>query len=140
MNDVKLASLELARNARQTSAPQNLPRQLESYGESRQTSGNEASNVQYVRPKEEVRDVEEQSGKQPSESIVKEAVARLNDYVQTTQRDLNFSLDDESGRMVVTVTDRKTNEVVRQIPDELALKLAQNLQQDEPLSLFNVTV
>lgn len=68
---------------------------------------------------------------------LKEAVTRLNDYVQSVQRDLQFDLDDSSGKTVITVLDRQTQEVVRQIPDEVALKLARNLQTEEPVSLFN---
>ena len=69
-----------------------------------------------------------------------EAVSRLNDFVQSVQRDLEFEVDDDSGRTVVRVIDQQTDEVVRQIPDELALRLAENLQQDEPLNLLNIRV
>lgn len=58
---------------------------------------------------------------------VQKAVARLNDYIQSTQRDLRFSVDDELGRAVVTVVDRQSQEVIRQIPNETALSLARNL-------------
>lgn len=66
------------------------------------------------------------------------AVTQLNNYIQTIQRDLEFKTDDASGKTIVTVVDRHTSEVVRQIPDDVALTLAQKLQQDEPLSLFNI--
>jgi flagellar protein FlaG len=66
------------------------------------------------------------------------AVTKLNDYIQNVQRDLEFKTDDASGKTVVTVIDRQTDEVVRQIPDDVALTMAQNLLQDEPLSLFNI--
>ncbi len=56
------------------------------------------------------------------------AVAKLNDYVQSLQRDLRFSIDDASGRAVVSVIDRNSEEVIRQIPDETALRLARNLK------------
>lgn len=68
------------------------------------------------------------------------AVFRLNDFVQTVQRDLHFDVDDNTGKSVVRVVDQQTNEVIRQIPDELALKLADNLQQEEPLTLLNIKV
>jgi len=71
---------------------------------------------------------------------VEKAVTKLNDYVQSIQRNLQFNLDDESGKTVITVVDRNTSAVIRQIPDDVALKLAQDLQQDEPLSLFNAKV
>lgn len=68
---------------------------------------------------------------------VREAVAQMNDYIQATQRDLRFSIDRESGETVVKVLDRQTEEVIRQIPDELFLKLARNLNVDEPVHFFN---
>lgn len=71
------------------------------------------------------------------EAELQEAVTRLNDYVQSVQRDLQFDLDDSSGKTIITVVDRNTQEVVRQIPDDVALKLARNLQNEEPVSLFN---
>lgn len=75
-----------------------------------------------------------------SEESVESAVTKLNDYVQTVQRNLQFSLDDDSGKTVITVTDTKTSEVVRQIPDDVALRLARDLLQDEPISLFSAKV
>lgn len=71
---------------------------------------------------------------------VVKAVTQLNDYVQSLQRNLEFELDESSGQSIIKVIDRSTHEVIRQIPDELAIKLAQKLQQEEPLSLFNVKV
>jgi flagellar protein FlaG len=68
------------------------------------------------------------------------AVSRLNDFVQTVQRDLQFDVDDATGKSVVRVMDQQTNEVIRQIPDELVLRLAENLQQKEPLTLLNIKV
>jgi len=75
-----------------------------------------------------------------SHEQVKDAVTKLNDYVQNVERNLQFNLDDESGKTIITVVDRQTDKVIRQIPDDVALKLAQDLQQNEPLSLFNAKV
>ena len=69
-----------------------------------------------------------------------EAVTQLNDFVQSVQRDLQFEVDNEMGKTIVRVIDQETQQVIRQIPDEVALRLAENLQQDEPLTLFNITV
>ncbi|MDX1552106.1 MAG: flagellar protein FlaG [Marinobacter sp.] len=69
-----------------------------------------------------------------------EAVSQLNDFVQTVQRDLQFEVDNDLGKTIVRVVDQSTQEVIRQIPDEVALRLAENLQQDEPLTLFNIKV
>ena len=79
------------------------------------------------------------AGQPPTESVAN-AVTKLNDYVQSVQRDLEFSFDDELGRSVITVIDRNTQEVVRQLPDDLALELARKLQNDEPLHLFDARI
>ncbi|MBQ0762852.1 flagellar protein FlaG [Marinobacter psychrophilus] len=68
------------------------------------------------------------------------AVSKLNDYVQSVQRDLQFEVDSELGQVIVKVVDQKTQQVIRQMPDELALRLAEKLQQDEPLTFFNIKV
>ena len=65
------------------------------------------------------------------------AVAQMNEYIQSTQRDLHFSYDKASGETVVKVLDRSTQEVIRQIPDEIFLKLAQNKGSDGDLQLFS---
>ena len=69
-----------------------------------------------------------------------QAVSRLNDFVQTVQRDLQFEVNNDFGRTIVRVIDQSTQQVIRQIPDDVALRLAENLQQDEPLTLFNIEV
>lgn len=61
------------------------------------------------------------------------AVDDLNKFVQSTQRDLQFSIDDGSGRTVVKVVDPQTGDVIRQIPSELALSLAQALGEGDEL-------
>jgi flagellar protein FlaG len=72
-----------------------------------------------------------------SQAKVDEAVSKLNDYVQSTQRDLYFAFDDAVNKTVVTVVDRHTDKVVRQIPNEVALSLAARLNEEEPLRLFS---
>ncbi len=64
----------------------------------------------------------------PGASLDK-AVSEINDYVQTIQRDLRFSVDQDSGRTVVKIIDSKSKEVIRQIPSEEALNLAHRLEQ-----------
>lgn len=60
---------------------------------------------------------------------VEQAVGQLNDYVQNIQRDLHFSIDDDTGRTVIKVVDSQSEEVIRQIPPEEALVLARHLEQ-----------
>lgn len=71
----------------------------------------------------------EQQAGQP----IAEAVSSIQQFVQTVQRNLNFSLDDSTGRVVVKVTDGVSGEVIRQIPSEEALRLAESLEQARSL-------
>ncbi|MES2823655.1 MAG: flagellar protein FlaG [Pseudomonadota bacterium] len=75
--------------------------------------------------------------RQAVEADVKAAVAQMNEYIQSTQRDLHFSYDSNSGETVVKVLDRSTQEVIRQIPDEIFLRLAEQLDKNEPIHFFN---
>lgn len=68
---------------------------------------------------------------------VEAAVAQMNEYIQSTQRDLHFSYDKASGETVVKVLDRSTQEVIRQIPDETFLKLAHTKDVDGNFQLFS---
>ncbi len=68
---------------------------------------------------------------------VTDAVAQMNEYIQSTQRDLRFSIDEASGETIVKVLDRQTEEVIRQIPDEIFLKLARRLDANEPVHFFS---
>ena len=55
------------------------------------------------------------------------AVRHLSDYVQTLRRDLQFSVDQDSGRSIVRVVDSETGELIRQIPAEEVLAVARAL-------------
>lgn len=68
-----------------------------------------------------------------------DAINKLNERIQTIQRDLQFSLDEDSGYTVVKVMTRTSNEVIRQFPSDVILRLAQTLDTD-PLNLIQDTV
>ena len=55
------------------------------------------------------------------------AVSQLNTYVQSINRSLEFNIDTDSGQTVVKVTDSKTDELIRQIPNEEVLNIAKHL-------------
>ena len=70
-----------------------------------------------------------QSGQNVSKQELQGAVEKLNDHMQNIQRDLNFSIDDSSGKTVVRVVDSTTDELVRQIPSETVLRISENIQE-----------
>lgn len=63
-----------------------------------------------------------------TELDVVDAVQRVQDYVQTIERDLHFSIDEDSGRTIIKVIDPATDEVVRQIPPEELLDILHSLE------------
>ncbi len=70
-----------------------------------------------------------ESSSPASREEIEAAVATIQDFVQSVRRSLNFSLEEGSGRVVVKVTDAGSGDVIRQIPSEEALQLAENLSE-----------
>lgn len=64
---------------------------------------------------------------EPNQPELDYAVSRLNEYIQHSRRDLHFSVDKDSGRVVVKVIDSETREVIRQIPSEEVVALARGV-------------
>lgn len=58
------------------------------------------------------------------------AVSQMNDYVQNLQRNLQFTIDEATGKDVVTIIDSESKEVIRQLPSEEALILARRLVEN----------
>jgi len=65
----------------------------------------------------------------PDKQQVSEAVKNMNDFLQMVRRTLQFTMDEDSGRMVVQIKDAETDQVIRQIPPENMLKLAKELDK-----------
>lgn len=53
-----------------------------------------------------------------------EAIDHLNDMAQRNNYNLNFSVDSQSNQVVVRVRDAKSGDVIRQMPNEAALRMA----------------
>ncbi|KPQ02387.1 flagellar protein FlaG [Marinobacter sp. HL-58] len=145
MNDVNLNSpdLKLVRSTEQAPARAMSSSQAEGRNASAQVAssaagGNAVPSSERAQEPSKAERLERRSEDQREQ--LDDAVSKLNDFVQTVQRDLQFEVNDDLGQTIVKVVDQSTQEVIRQIPDEVALRLAENLQQDEPLTLFNIKV
>lgn len=64
------------------------------------------------------------------ESVTKQ----IDSFLRSIGRTINFRVDPGSGRTIVSVLDATTGEVIRQVPGEDALKLAQSIENS--LSAF----
>lgn len=64
---------------------------------------------------------------------IETATREVESFLQVQNRNLTFSVDEETNRSVVTVTDSASGDVIRQIPTDEVLKLAErikSLQED----------
>lgn len=66
---------------------------------------------------------------EPNSKQLAEAVKATNDFVNSVNNSLTFSVDKESGKTIVKVIDKSTKEVIRQIPSEEMLAIAQALDK-----------
>ncbi len=57
------------------------------------------------------------------------AVQKLNEYVAPALQTIEFSLDQESKRMIVKVVDTATQKVLRQIPNEEVMAMSRTLDK-----------
>ncbi len=76
-------------------------------------------------------ETKEEQGSVEKVEDLDEVVKNLNDQVQTVQRSLQFSVDEDTGKQIVTVRDANTNDVIRQLPSEEALELSKRMMEKE---------
>ncbi len=65
------------------------------------------------------------------------ALVNVEDYVQSLQRDIQFSVDEDLDTTVIKVLDGDSGEVIRQIPEDIFLELARRLKDDGEFRLLN---
>ncbi len=65
----------------------------------------------------------------PEKQEVEQAVAEVNSFFQNEQRKLLFKVNESTGGVVIQVKDAQTDEVIKQIPPEFVVKLAEHLDQ-----------
>jgi flagellar protein FlaG len=73
------------------------------------------------------------------EGAVEETVSDLNVLVQKMRRELQFTVEQDSGEVVVKIIDTETDKVVRQIPPEELVELKKRLS-DAAGAIFRETV
>ncbi len=67
---------------------------------------------------------------------LQDTVSRLNQFVQSVDRQLQFSIDTRSGLTVIKVVDTQTHQVIRQIPAKDVLALARQMHEANKGALF----
>ena len=61
--------------------------------------------------------------------LFRSAISKVESFLKVQNRDLAFSIDEETNRSIVTVKDSQSGDVIRQIPSEEVLELAERIQE-----------
>jgi len=69
------------------------------------------------------------AAKSVSSDELKVSVDKLNNYLKADQRNLAFSVDEDSGRDVVSILDTVSKEIIKQYPTEEILTLSAKLSE-----------
>ena len=66
------------------------------------------------------------------------ALDKLNQHMRENARDIEFNVDERTNRTVITVRQRDTGEIIRQIPSDGLLEFAHQveMQLDDPKGLL----
>lgn len=73
---------------------------------------------------------------QPSQEQVQKAVESVKQMVEAIKpNSLQFSIDDDTGKTIVRVSDAQTGEMIRQIPSEELLDIARSLDKMQGMLL-----
>lgn len=71
----------------------------------------------------------------PDSQQIRQAVEQIKTALPAKANALQFSLDDRTGKTIVTVTDGDTGELIRQIPSEELLEIARAVDKMQGLLL-----
>ena len=88
-----------------------------------------ANNISVLKPSS-MRDESQKTEETLDTESTKEVVDALNDYMEDLQTNLRFAIRDDLGhQVVVEIKNRKTDELVKQIPSEELLKIMENMKE-----------
>lgn len=86
--------------------------------------------AQLVREAEPPAEVGARVFEAPPTIRIEKVVESINSFLQSSKRALEFTVDENSGRTVITVLDAERKTVIRQIPPETALNILNRLRAD----------
>lgn len=64
-----------------------------------------------------------------SRDALKKVANQINDFLRSSSSNLQFSVDEDSSKVVVRIVDSQTKELIRQIPSEEMLAISKSLDQ-----------
>jgi len=70
-----------------------------------------------------------EEGRGQERERIEEKVSELNSFVQNIQRGIQFSVHEETGRSVISITDKDTGEEIRRFPSEQVLSMSAKIAE-----------
>jgi flagellar protein FlaG len=68
---------------------------------------------------------------------IQSAINKIQQSVPLAQQNMQFSVDDETGKTVVSITDKDSGELIRQVPSEELMEIAKNIGRMQGLLVNN---
>ena len=59
---------------------------------------------------------------------IHEAISKLNDMMVSAGRGVSFAMDEKLGRPIIYVKNSQTGEVIRQLPNEVVVRIAHGIE------------
>ncbi|MEQ1602940.1 MAG: flagellar protein FlaG [Methylophilaceae bacterium] len=78
-----------------------------------------------------------QNGEQPDAKEMQGAVDELNKAMLASAQNIQFSMDQDLGKIVVKVMDTETQKVLRQMPSQEALAFSKNISRLQGLMIHD---
>jgi flagellar protein FlaG len=124
-----------------TSTPQSDEQRVDVNAEAPLRTDNQQVNVS-AETQESETNADTSTNENGNTQALQQAVEDVENFVQAQARNLAFSVDDDTNRSIVTVRDTDSGDVIRQIPSEEVLALAERIQslQDDVGSRVGVLV
>lgn len=102
------------------------------------TNKTQEAKAPQTRPAEEARRVEEKADTPARElakllEVVEAAVETANEKLKASGAVISFRVDPDTKIVVTSLLDSRTNEVIRQIPNEAVLEIARSLDKIAPI-------
>jgi len=92
------------------------------------SGGSSSASGQSMPPAASAQAAPEVQERAASEAMMRRAVESANRALTEKSRELTFEFDDDVGRVIVKLIDRKTGEVLRQIPSSEVVEIARQLE------------
>ncbi|GGD72337.1 flagellar protein FlaG [Lacimicrobium alkaliphilum] len=87
----------------------------------------EPANLEDIKAQQQSADKDKQ--KEESEQGIEAAIEEIREFANIQNRQLDFSIDEDSQRRVIRVLDAESGDMIRQIPTDEVLQLAERIKE-----------